>query len=182
YRKSASLPPSGCAPSRMDVAAVVGVRSLVTARVTGPWAASCHEHGTRAEHNASGSATVDLARTDIRRVPCCTLAAPLTAPRVQVLDVHGDGLMVVGRRAEVEALLREAGDLARQRGDPYMQRVCDSITQLFYTWDGRFDDALAVWERWDAAVADLSPADMANGWWWGEALARGGKGEYAQAL
>jgi hypothetical protein len=54
----------------MDVAAVVGVGSLITARVTGLWAASGHEHSTRAEHNASGSATIELGGATSRRVPC----------------------------------------------------------------------------------------------------------------
>jgi tetratricopeptide (TPR) repeat protein/DNA-binding XRE family transcriptional regulator len=90
-------------------------------------------------------------------------------------------LAVVGRKAEAEALLREAGELAQKLGDPSMQQVCDVFTELFYIWNGRFDDALAPRERWDAAVADVRPADMV-GQRWTEALARGGKGEYAQAL
>src|SRR5437868_2349514 len=76
----------------MDVVAVVGVWSLITARVTGPWAASCHAHSAHVEHNARGSAAVERAGTTSRRVPCYTLAAFPARSRVPILDVHRDGL------------------------------------------------------------------------------------------
>jgi tetratricopeptide (TPR) repeat protein/transcriptional regulator with XRE-family HTH domain len=87
-------------------------------------------------------------------------------------------LMVVGRKAEAERMFREAVELAQKLGDSCMQRACSELTGFFYLWDGRFDDALAVWKRAAAAVAAVSPADMR----WVEALARGGKGEYERAL
>ena len=74
----------------MDVAAVVGVGSLMTARVTG--------HGLPlAMSIALVLSTMRVAlrpsilpeRTS-RRVPCCTLAAFAARSRVQVFDVHGE--------------------------------------------------------------------------------------------
>jgi tetratricopeptide (TPR) repeat protein len=100
-------------------------------------------------------------------------------------------LAVAGRKAEAEAVMREAGELARKRDDAPMQEACGGMFTLFYIWDGRFDDALAAMERSGAAVAAMersgaaaaagSPAEMV-GSWWTEALVRGGKGEYERAL
>jgi tetratricopeptide (TPR) repeat protein len=90
-------------------------------------------------------------------------------------------LAVVGRKAEAEATLQEAGEWARQRGDATVQLAYDAGTIFFSIWDGRFDDALATSARWNAADAARNIADIVGGRWQ-EALARGGKGEYEHAL
>jgi tetratricopeptide (TPR) repeat protein len=90
-------------------------------------------------------------------------------------------LMVVGRRAEAEALLHEAEALAQKHGDPTMQQAYAGVSGLFYVWTDRFDDALAAWGRRGATVTDGSLEGMVSQEWV-EALARGGKGEYQHAL
>jgi tetratricopeptide (TPR) repeat protein/transcriptional regulator with XRE-family HTH domain len=90
-------------------------------------------------------------------------------------------MAMVGRKVEAEAVLRTTEELARQRDDASILAGRDEMLALFSVWDGRFDAALALDDRWSAARAAYSPAEMAN-WQWGRALAVGGKGEYAQAL
>ena len=90
-------------------------------------------------------------------------------------------LVAVGRKAEAEARLHEAEGLAQTLDNPSLQHACAWLTGLFATWDGRFDDALATWARWEAAVTAEGPAGVVSQGWM-EALARGGKGEYERAL
>jgi tetratricopeptide (TPR) repeat protein/DNA-binding XRE family transcriptional regulator len=90
-------------------------------------------------------------------------------------------LAMLGRKAEAEAVLREAGEVARQSGDPALQRQWYGIAGLLDIWDGRFDDALAATKHWAIAGPDGNPADLVNDGW-GLGLIHGGRGAYTQAL
>jgi tetratricopeptide (TPR) repeat protein/transcriptional regulator with XRE-family HTH domain len=89
-------------------------------------------------------------------------------------------MAMVGRRTEAETLLREAQAWARWRSDRPLQQAFDVIFTLFYNWDGRFDDALSMFERGGGLNEDRPAQQLRLRWTL--ALLRGGMGEYQVAL
>lgn len=90
--------------------------------------------------------------------------------------------VVLNRRAEVELLMRAEEKLAPKVGDPFTQASWGNLASLWSNWAGRFDEALEVGERWRSAAEEGHQITMLLWNWWEEALARGGRGEYEQAL
>jgi tetratricopeptide (TPR) repeat protein len=91
-------------------------------------------------------------------------------------------LMVTGRHAEAAPLLRAAEDLAPRVDDPYSRAWWAITGSEVLHWSGRYDDALALLERWRGAVAENHQLLELLWTKWEAALARGGKGDYAPAL
>jgi tetratricopeptide (TPR) repeat protein len=88
--------------------------------------------------------------------------------------------VAAGRLAEAEASLRAAADVAPQVQDPTIPNPEKYRLQL-YNFTGRFDEALVEVEANRARGAATSLDVMAFDRMW-EAIVRGGKGEYQEAL
>jgi class 3 adenylate cyclase/tetratricopeptide (TPR) repeat protein len=84
------------------------------------------------------------------------------------------------RHAEAAQARRAAEPLAPTVRHPFIQNWWNVIETAWPRWEGRFDDALAQMDRWGATAEGSVVAFIPNGWM--EALARGDKGEYQQAL
>jgi tetratricopeptide (TPR) repeat protein len=90
--------------------------------------------------------------------------------------------MITGRHGEAAPLLRSAEALALVVDDP-LSRSWWAITgsEVFH-WSGRYNDALALLERWRGAVTASNQLLMLLWTKWETALACGGKGDYSTAL
>jgi class 3 adenylate cyclase/tetratricopeptide (TPR) repeat protein len=88
--------------------------------------------------------------------------------------------LIFNRHAEAVPLLREAEKLAPEVEDPFIQGWWSLNWSLWSNWKGRFDDVLKNQAQWRAATRKGGVAFLMNSWV--EALARGGKGDYEQAL
>ena len=92
----------------------------------------------------------------------------------------GGMLVSTDRQAEGLSILLPLEQLARHVDDPLQQFWWSAHVGNTINWTGRYDDALAVYARWRDAASRHMFTLVAS--WWHEALARGGKGEYQQAL
>ena len=90
------------------------------------------------------------------------------------------GKLVHNRHAEARPYLQAAKDLAAGVDDPFMHSWWYQIGPAPSLWEGRFDDVLEFIDRWRDSAAKSGSASLPNRWL--EALTRGGKGEYEQAL
>src|SRR5260370_23541524 len=90
--------------------------------------------------------------------------------------------MITDRHGEAPPLLRTAEELAA--------RVDDSLSRSWWAitgsevlhWSGRYEDALVLFDRWQAAVTSSNQLLTLLWTRWEAALACGGKGDYARAL
>jgi tetratricopeptide (TPR) repeat protein/transcriptional regulator with XRE-family HTH domain len=91
-------------------------------------------------------------------------------------------LMVTGRHREAAPLLETVEVLAPRVDDPFSRSWWAITGSEVLHWSGRYNDALALLERWQGAVT--SGNQLLELLWtkWEAALARGGKGDYAPAL
>jgi tetratricopeptide (TPR) repeat protein len=90
--------------------------------------------------------------------------------------------MVTGRHAEAAPLLRAAEELAPRVDDPLSRSWWAITGSEVLHWSGRYDEALALLERWQGAVT-ASNRLLELLWTKFEvAVACGGKGEYVRAL
>jgi tetratricopeptide (TPR) repeat protein len=87
---------------------------------------------------------------------------------------------VLDRRAEAKPFLWEAEELAPKVDDPISRGWWSLIGFFWPHWEGRFDNALKHLALWRDAAEKTITTLIGNRWV--EALARGGKGEYQQAL
>jgi tetratricopeptide (TPR) repeat protein len=90
--------------------------------------------------------------------------------------------VVLNRHAEAEPLTRTAAELARKADDRPTQAWWGVSGSLRRNWAGRFDEALEVLERWRGAAEESHQITTLLWHRWEEALARGGRGDYEQAL
>jgi len=90
--------------------------------------------------------------------------------------------VVINRHAEAEPLTRTAEDLAPKVGDRLTEAWWGVSGSLGSIWAGRFNEALEVLERWRGAAEKGRQITTLLWHRWEEALARGGRGEYQQAL
>jgi tetratricopeptide (TPR) repeat protein len=89
---------------------------------------------------------------------------------------------IINRHAEAAPHLAVAAELAPRSDDPVSQGWWSLTATEVLHWTDRYDDALAVVERWQGVVAASHQIIVLLEEKFGEALARGGKGEYTQAL
>ena len=88
--------------------------------------------------------------------------------------------LTINRPADAAPLMRVVEELAPKVDDPFSQAWGGLIAGMVPYWAGRFDEALAVLERWRApATANVATLLLCE---WVEALIRASKGEYQQAL
>jgi len=90
--------------------------------------------------------------------------------------------VVLNRHAEAEPLTRTAAELAPKADDRPTQAWWGVSGSLRPNWAGRFDEALEVLERWRGAAEESHQITTLLWHRWEEALARGGRGDYQQAL
>ena len=91
-------------------------------------------------------------------------------------------LMVTNRHAEARPLLATVEELTRIVDDPFSRSWWAITGSEILHWSGRYDEALALLERWQGAVASSNQVVTLLWTKWESALARGGKGDYARAL
>jgi tetratricopeptide (TPR) repeat protein/transcriptional regulator with XRE-family HTH domain len=91
-------------------------------------------------------------------------------------------LAVTNRHAEAAALLPATAELAPRVDDPYSQAWWSIIDGEILHWAGHYDESLALLERWRGAVEASHQLIVLLWHKWEEAVARGGKGDYTQAL
>src|SRR5205823_4958608 len=84
------------------------------------------------------------------------------------------------RLTEGLSILLPLEELARQVDDPWQQFWWTAFAGNTINWTGRYDDALAILARWRGVVSRHMFTLVAS--WWHEALLRGSKGEYNQAI
>jgi tetratricopeptide (TPR) repeat protein len=92
----------------------------------------------------------------------------------------GGHFLVYNRHSEALPLLREASELAHKVDDALIQGWWVLFESLMPNWQGRFEDALKVQAKWHNATRRGRVSFLVNTFV--EALARGGKGEYEQAM
>jgi class 3 adenylate cyclase/tetratricopeptide (TPR) repeat protein len=102
--------------------------------------------------------------------------------RLAASAVLGEVLQTINRHAEARRLLKTARELAERVPDPFWRGAVGLYAFLSPQWAGRFDEALRVLDRWRGADLGSVPSWVVLGHRWGEALARGGKGDYQAAL
>jgi tetratricopeptide (TPR) repeat protein len=78
--------------------------------------------------------------------------------------------------------MRTAEELAPKVDDPHTQASWGNLSSLGSNWAGRFDQALEVLDRWRGAAEESHQITTLLWHRWEEALARGGRGDYQQAL
>ncbi|MGD0205868.1 MAG: adenylate/guanylate cyclase domain-containing protein, partial [Dehalococcoidia bacterium] len=88
----------------------------------------------------------------------------------------------INRHAEAQTLMRTAEQLAPRADDPHTQAVCGNLGSLVFNWAGHYDEALQVLERWRGAAEESHQITALLWNQWADALARGGRGDYQQAL
>jgi class 3 adenylate cyclase/tetratricopeptide (TPR) repeat protein len=116
-----------------------------------------------------------------------TLKAALAMANEDFEDVRffasatlGAHFLVNNRHTEAEPFLQAAEKLAPKVDDPFILARWSTFVSLWPNWQGRFDEALKVQDRWRGTIRKGGIAFLMSAW--SEALARGGKGEYEQAL
>jgi len=92
-----------------------------------------------------------------------------------------NSLFCYGHIEEAQTLLQTVEDLVDKIDHPISQGTWSYIGILTHATFGRFDEALAHRERWRSVVDKGSLLDLLLSKWV-EALARGGKGEYQEAI
>ncbi len=90
-------------------------------------------------------------------------------------------LYAYGRLGEAQPLIQTAEELVGKIDDPISQGAWSWIGTQPYLHPGRFDEALAHLERW-RMVTKKGPLVNLLASRWFEALARGAKGEYQEAI
>jgi tetratricopeptide (TPR) repeat protein/transcriptional regulator with XRE-family HTH domain len=94
----------------------------------------------------------------------------------------GSMLMVTDRHAEAAPLQRAAEELAPRVDDPLSRSWWAITGSETLHWRGRYDDALALLERWRGAVTSSRQVILQLWHTWERALAHGGRGDYDRAL
>jgi tetratricopeptide (TPR) repeat protein len=94
----------------------------------------------------------------------------------------GSMLMVIDRHAEAAPLQRAAAELAPHVDDPLSRSWWAITGSDTLHWRGRYDDALALLERWQGAVTSSHQVILHLWHTWEQALAHGGRGDYSRAL
>jgi class 3 adenylate cyclase/tetratricopeptide (TPR) repeat protein len=92
----------------------------------------------------------------------------------------GAAFLVYNRHAEGEPFFRVAEKLAPKADDLFVLGWWGLYGSLWPHWQGRFDDALKVQADLHGSFSKGGVAFLMNSWV--EAMARGGKGDYEQAL
>ncbi|UCG79883.1 MAG: tetratricopeptide repeat protein, partial [Desulfobacterales bacterium] len=92
----------------------------------------------------------------------------------------GAACLVYNRHAEGEPFFRVAEKLAPKADDLFVLGWWGLYGSLWPHWQGRFDDALKVQADLHGSFSKGGVAFLMNSWV--EAMARGGKGDYEQAL
>jgi class 3 adenylate cyclase/tetratricopeptide (TPR) repeat protein len=100
------------------------------------------------------------------------------AASVWLIDLY----LTVNRTDAAAPLLRDFEPLARRVDDPFSQAWGSLLVGMGFNWDGRYEEALAFMRRWRAAAEASRSATTMLLHQWVEAMARGGRGEYAEAL
>src|SRR5207248_11403728 len=80
------------------------------------------------------------------------------------------------------SVLRIAEELAPRVDDPFSRSWWAITGSEVLHWSGRYDEALALLERWQGAVAASNQLLVLLWTKWEAAVACGGKGDYARAL
>jgi tetratricopeptide (TPR) repeat protein len=93
------------------------------------------------------------------------------------LGVH---FLIYNRHTEAEPLRIECERLASEVDDPFILGWWSVFGSLWRYWEGRFEEALKFQAHWHDAIRRGGITLLMNSWI--EALARGGNGEYEQAL
>ncbi|MCH8994799.1 MAG: tetratricopeptide repeat protein, partial [Chloroflexi bacterium] len=116
-----------------------------------------------------------------------TLTAALTVAEEGFDDVRlsaslwlGIDLIVTNRHAEAKPLMSAVEELVETVDDRLSQGWWGEIGGNMRNWVGRFDEGLELITRWREPAKDNLQTAVMNAW--AEALARGGRGEYQQAL
>jgi len=91
-------------------------------------------------------------------------------------------LMVTNRHAEARPLLATIEALTPIVDDPLSRSWWAITGSEVLHWSGRYDEALALLERWRGAVTSSNQVLTLLWTRWESALACGGKGDYASAL
>lgn len=91
-------------------------------------------------------------------------------------------LTAINHHAEARPVLREVEALAPVIDDSHTRAFMSFLGGLIRIWPGRYDEALAIVERWQSAVDASHHMIAIVGNRWVEALACAGKGEYTRAL
>ncbi len=91
-------------------------------------------------------------------------------------------LQVLNRHQEAAVLRRVVEELVQRIDDPFWRAVASLYLPWAANWAGRFDEALAILERWRAAVEASKQGYLYLLHQWTEAIVWGGKGEYQRAL
>jgi class 3 adenylate cyclase/tetratricopeptide (TPR) repeat protein len=94
----------------------------------------------------------------------------------------GRMFLVYNRHAEAVPFYQAAEVLASSVDDPMVLSWWSIAGKFKTAWEGRFDDALAYFERWRGTPEKSRDISALLGNQWFEALTRCGKGEYEQAL
>ena len=92
----------------------------------------------------------------------------------------GVSLIFTNRHAEAEPLMSAVEELVETVDDRLSQGWWGEIGGNMRNWAGRFDEGLELTMRWREPAKDNLQTAVVNVWT--EALARGGRGEYQQAL
>jgi tetratricopeptide (TPR) repeat protein len=88
--------------------------------------------------------------------------------------------LIYNRHSEATPFLLEAEKLAPMVDDPFISGWWSMFGSLWPNWEGRYDDALRHHDKRRIAIKRGGIAFLMN--CWVEALPRGGRGEYEQAL
>jgi tetratricopeptide (TPR) repeat protein/transcriptional regulator with XRE-family HTH domain len=94
----------------------------------------------------------------------------------------GSLLMTTGRHAEAQPFLRANEELASRVDDPVGRAWWAYTGSEVLHWSGRYDDALALLDKWQGAVTASNQLLLHQWTKWEAVIACGGKGEYARAL
>jgi tetratricopeptide (TPR) repeat protein len=88
--------------------------------------------------------------------------------------------LIYNRHSEAKPFLVEAEKLVSRVDDPFIVGWWSMFGSLWPNWEGRFNDALRHHDKRRSTIKRGGVAFLMNSWV--EALPRGGKGEYEQAL
>jgi tetratricopeptide (TPR) repeat protein len=88
--------------------------------------------------------------------------------------------IIYNRHSEAKPFLEKAEKLAPKVDDPFILGWWSMVGSLWPNWEGRYEDALRHHDKRRSTIKKGGVAFLMNSWV--EALPRGGKGEYEQAL
>jgi tetratricopeptide (TPR) repeat protein len=96
-------------------------------------------------------------------------------------------LVTTNHRREAESVLYELKELAPRVEEPFSHMCLALFDLLLASWDGRFAEGVATFERWQGTGGQRLPATLMEAYLrragsWIEALGRAGRGEYQRAL